>query len=449
MFDIIISGAGPGGCICAKRASELGLKVLLIDLKEKENVGNKICGDAVDKQEFEYLGISEPKGDEVENSIIGARLYAPNPKIFMNLTTATNYGFILNRLKFGQRILNEAIDAGAEFREKTLVLRPSIHDNKVNGIIVKSKGGVNELIEGKIVIDATGMASTIRRQVDSPYLEQKYDDKDLIVCYREIIKIEEYKHKNDFIHIFFSKKMAPGGYWWYFPKRNNIINIGVGVFKHPDYKVKYYYNKFIRPLAGNVIETIHSGGGIVPVRRPIWSLVEDGLMLVGDSASVVNPLHGGGIASAMRGGYFAAETAAKAIEKGDITKTGLWEYNIRYLTEQGAEYASLDVFRIALQKFSAEELNYGLKQKLFTEKDIMDFSEGKDLDIGLNLNTFGKIIRGILMPELLLNLYYLNNQVKKIKNLYRNYPRTPELKEFMNWQNKVLKIYDDVRRLIK
>ncbi|MHA1230131.1 MAG: geranylgeranyl reductase family protein [Candidatus Helarchaeota archaeon] len=449
MFDIIIAGAGPSGSVCARRAAELGLKVLLIDSKPKEKIGEKICGDAVDKQEFEHLGIPEPKNEEVENDIIGSRLYAPNPKIFLSLTTESNYGFILNRPKFGQRILNEALDAGCEFRDHLLVIGPHIKDGRVSGLVVKNKSGQNEIIEGKITVDATGVASKIRKKIESPYIEKNISDEDQIVCYREIIEVEEYKYREDFIHIFLSRTMAPGGYWWYFPKRNNIINLGVGVFKKPEFNAKYYYNQFIKKLVGNVKRTIHAGGGVVPVRRPIWSLVEDGVMLIGDAASVVNPLHGGGIAPGMRTGYYAAEMAAQALEHDNINKDGLWDYNIRYMTEQGAEFAGLDIFRIALQRFSEKELNFGLKQRLFTEKDIMDFAEGKELDIGLNIETIRKLIRGIWMPELLLNLYFLNNQVKKIKNLYKSYPRTPDLKEFELWKSKVLKIYDDVKRLIR
>ncbi|MBD3228374.1 MAG: geranylgeranyl reductase family protein [Candidatus Lokiarchaeota archaeon] len=449
MFDLIVCGAGPGGCICAKKASELGLKVLLLDLKKKSSIGDKVCGDACDKQEFEHLGIDEPKGDELDNSIAGARLYAPNPDIHMNLTVEGNYGFMINRLEFGQRILDEALDAGADLRDESLVVGPLISDKQVKGVIIKNKSKVSETIEGKIVVDGTGVASAIRKKVKSPYIENYIDDKDQIVCYREILKVEDYKYRKDFIHIFLSREKAPGGYWWYFPKGNNTINIGVGVFKHPDYSVKYYYNNYIRPIAGKVSKIIDSAGGIVPVRRPIWSLVENGVMMIGDAACVVNPLHGGGIAPAMRGGYYAAEVAANALEKDDVSKNGLWEYNLKYLPEQGAEFAGLDVFRIALQRFSPQELNYGLKQRLFTEKDVMDYAEGKGINIGLNLQTLGKLFRGIFMPELLLNLYYLNNQVKKIKSLYENYPRTPELKALKDWKSKVLKIYDDVDRLIK
>ncbi|MHA1311926.1 MAG: geranylgeranyl reductase family protein [Candidatus Helarchaeota archaeon] len=448
MYDIIVAGSGPGGCIFARRASELGLKILLLDVKERGNVGNKICGDAIDKQEFQHLNIREPSGDEKENDIFGARLYAPNPKIYMDLTTKDNYGFIINRLKFGQRILNEAIDSGAEFREKTMVIKPLYRNGIVSGVFVKNKDGINETIESRIVVDATGMASIIRKQLNSSYIETKLDNKDQIVCYREILQVDNYKYKENFIHIFLSKNMAPGGYWWYFPKRNNIINIGVGVYKDPNYKVKMYYNNFIKKMAGKVIKTIHSGGGVVPVRRPIWSLVDDGIMLVGDSASVVNPLHGGGIASAMRSGYYSAEVAAQAIENDDVSKSGLWDYNRRYLTEQGSEYACLDIFRIALQNFSENELNFGLKQKLFTEQDVMNFSSGKKINIGLNINTLGKIIRGILMPDLLLTLYYLNSQVEKIKNLYKNYPETSDPRIFELWKKKVLKIYSSVKRII-
>jgi len=50
-FDVIVVGAGTGGSIAARFVAEKGLRVCLIDRKDKKDIGNKICGDAVGNDE--------------------------------------------------------------------------------------------------------------------------------------------------------------------------------------------------------------------------------------------------------------------------------------------------------------------------------------------------------------------------------------------------------------
>ena len=46
-FDVVIIGAGSGGCLAAKTVAEAGIKVCMIDRKEEHNIGDKVCGDAI------------------------------------------------------------------------------------------------------------------------------------------------------------------------------------------------------------------------------------------------------------------------------------------------------------------------------------------------------------------------------------------------------------------
>ena len=74
--------------------------------------------------------------------------------------------------------------------------------------------------------------------------------------------------------------------------------IGLGVFTDYKGKVKDYYheNAFKNFIKTRSIKIISSGGGVVPVRRPLWSCAADGIIFIGDAGCQVNPLHGGGIA---------------------------------------------------------------------------------------------------------------------------------------------------------
>jgi flavin-dependent dehydrogenase len=140
-FDVIVVGAGTGGSTAARFAAEKGLKVCLIDRKEKNKIGDKICGDAVGTDVFDFLSIKHPKGEELSCRIKGAKLYSPDLKKCIDLTDSKQAGYIVNRIEFGQRLLNEALDAGVEqFMDKTMVLDLLYNKNFVAGVKVsKSK----------------------------------------------------------------------------------------------------------------------------------------------------------------------------------------------------------------------------------------------------------------------------------------------------------------------
>ena len=56
------------------------------------------------------------------------------------------------------------------------------------------------------------------------------------------------------------------------------------------------------------------------------SCFSDHILLAGETAGLVNPLTGEGIAASMESGEIAAESALKALKQGNFSKTGLGEY---------------------------------------------------------------------------------------------------------------------------
>ncbi|MFX1297668.1 MAG: geranylgeranyl reductase family protein, partial [Promethearchaeota archaeon] len=381
-YDIVVIGAGTGGALSAKTSAKLGLQTCLLERKKAEFVGDKVCGDAIEKRDFDSLKIPLPRKDEIENLIKASNLYSPDLQVCKSLSEEGSTGYIINRLKFGQRLLKDALDTGLEFYDEIMVQKPLIVNNTVVGVETKDmRTGEKKEFKAKILIDASGFHSPLRKAMKSPYIENIIDKNDYIICYREILQVGGMDYDPHCIHIFLSQKRAPGGYLWFFPKSEDRVNLGLGVYADPKYKVKEYYRREVLPMVKKPIEIIHQGGGIVPVRRPLWSLVESGIMFVGDAACQVNPLHGGGIGSSMRAGIYAAETAANAIEQGDWSIDGLWDYNKRYALDQGGNFASLDLLRIAIQRFSDAELNFGLRQRLLVNQDIMDIVSGRTISL--------------------------------------------------------------------
>jgi len=451
-FDVIVVGAGTGGSTAARFAAEKGLKVCLIDSKEKNKIGDKICGDAVGTDIFDFLSINHPKGEELSCRIKGAKLYTPDLKKCIDLTDSKQAGYIVNRIEFGQRLLNEALDAGVEqFMDKTMVLDLLYNKNFVAGVKVKLKDGDKIDLKSKIVIDASGFYSPIRKKVNSALIEKEILKEDSILCYREIVKFspQDLNVKDpEYISICLNSEKAPGGYIWYFPKNESSVNIGLGAFMDYKGEVKnlYQQNVFKEYIKTSKYEIISSGGGVVPVRRPIWSCADDGIMLIGDAACQVNPLHGGGIDPSMRGGFFAANSALAAIEKEDYSINALWGYNYSVMTSFGAEFASLDLLRMTLQVLSNDELNFALQQDLLSGEEILEISSTGRMDLSL-LNMVTKAFKGFSKPNLLLDLNYLRIRMNEISNLYKNFPI--DIVKFEEWKSRVTQVYDKIKKIKK
>lgn len=450
-FDVIVVGAGTGGSTAARFAAKQGLDVCLIDRKDKNSIGDKICGDAVGTDIFDYLQINHPKGEELSCNIKGAKLYTPNLKKCITLMDPRQAGYIVNRLEFGQRLLNEALDNGiSQFLDNTMALDLIYENNQVSGVQVKLSDGSKITLKSKIVIDASGFYSPLRKKVKSPLIEKEILKEDSILCFREIVKFSsEDMQVNDpeYISIILDQDKAPGGYIWYFPKNLSSVNIGLGAFMDYKGQVKELYKKnvFNQFIKTSKVEILSSGGGVVPIRRPLWSCADNGIMLIGDAACQVNPLHGGGIDPSMRAGYLAANCAKSAIDADDVSIEKLWKYNYDIMTSFGAEFASLDLLRMVLQVLNNDELNFGLEQDLLTGEEILEISSSGDLNLSL-LDMAVKAFKGISKPNLLLDLNYLRIRMKEVSKLYKKFPE--DISMFEPWKLSVLQVYDKVRKML-
>ncbi|MFW9767754.1 MAG: geranylgeranyl reductase family protein [Candidatus Thorarchaeota archaeon] len=439
-LDVIVVGAGSAGCVTARRCTELGLKTLLVDRKRKELVGKKVCGDEVSKIHFDDTGIEYPMGDEISTVIQGADVYPPNMRNELKVRGWAEFdGWTVDRLSFGQRLLQEAIDAGVHFQPETHVGGPTVRGDQVTGIEVKDKDGEEKVYYGSVVVDASGFAATIRNKIDSELIENNIDKGDIALCYREILKLKMPLAEPEVARVFLGGNVAPQGYAWIFPKGVQEINAGVGITGGKGKgSPKSHFEKFKKTYPLLFKSSVIDGqGGAVPVRRPLKSLVGNGVAFVGDAALQVNPIHGGGIGAGMRAGIILGEVIKGAIARRNLEATGLWPYNTRYLSSFGSRLASLEIFRRLLQSVSDDDMNYGFERRLLEAEDLMAANRGD----GISLSTMEKmkrIRRGAGRISLLLKLQKASGLMKKISKLYHDYPRDPS--ELDVWEKSVLNI---------
>lgn len=441
--DVAIVGAGSAGCVTARRCSELGLRTLLLDRKTESAIGTKVCGDEISKSHFEATGIDFPEGKEVSSCVAGADVYPPNLDHKLDVRGWKDFdGWTVDRLSFGQRLLGEAKQAGATLRPESHVSGLIFKGEQVVGVHYKDMTSKEtHSINCKLLVDASGFASVVRKKIDSPFVEKEIEKSDIALCYREILRLKMPLAEPEVARVFLGGKYSPGGYSWIFPKGVQEINAGVGVAggkKRGSPKSLFLAFKENYPLLfGSTV--LDSGGGAVPVRRPIWSLVANGVAFIGDAAFMVNPIHGGGIGAGMRAGVILAEVAKVAISKKNLSAKGLWHYNTRFLTNFGRRLASLEIFKRLLTDVTDEEMNFGFAKRILEASDLMRANQGDGLSMGIR-EKMKRVKRGVGRMSLLLKLQRATSLMKKIDKEFANYPANPNGLE--DWKTSVKNIID-------
>jgi len=446
-FDAIVVGAGTAGSLAAKTVAEAGFEVCLIDRKREEDVGDKVCGDAIGKHHFDDLGLDYPTGKELERKIVGAKLYSPDMKTVFDVKGEGLYGFIVNRLHFGQRLLKNAVDAGATLLESTQAVEPIIKNGFVTGVLARnSETGSKVTLLGRAVVDASGFSAVLRKKLPPEIgIDATVSKEDVVVCYREIRELKEQVDEPDYVKLYLSQKWAPGGYSWVFPEGGKRVNVGLGVtmfsgFLNP--KNQLYNNILSMPLfKGSTV--VKAGTWYDPTRRPLDCMTGNGIVIVGDAACQVNPIHGGGIGPSMMGGSAAGKTIIESMEKEDLSREGLWSYNIKYMKLYGARQAGLDVFRLFLHGIGDDDLNYGMRHRLITEEDLLKAEMGEDVRLNITEAT-RRIFRGLEKLSLLKNLREAANLMKRVRNHYDNYPTSPQ--GFEEWKRKARDLIEGAGR---
>ncbi len=452
-YDIIVAGAGTAGTTTAYTAAKHGVSVLLIDKKERDEIGHKTCGDALGGHhllELERL-VAFPKmpRDIIEHDVTSIDLIAPDREHRMRMAGPTVKGYSFNRHKMGQWLVSLAEKAGVEVVASTRVKKLKFDDGKPCGLTVEADGSDKQLT-ARIVVDATGASGLLRRQLpDSTMIEREVAKEDMMVAWRDIYETPDYDFDHpENLEIFYDQQQTRGGYTWVFPQGKNRVNVGVGFMTLEGHKTpQEVFNNFVKTswdFMKTKIKTVDTGGGIAPVRRPMDTMVDDNFMVVGDAACQVNPVHGGGIGSSMLGGVHAGVTACEALESRDTSVRGLWPYNRRYLESYGLKQASLDIFRWFLVGITNEEINFGFKKEIIKADDLLAASMTGNIKMS-KPEKVRRLMSGLGKVPLLMQLAKVSDLMNQAQRVYSEYPDSP--KDLAKWKTRISPMYTAVKSL--
>ena len=323
-YDAIIAGGGPAGLAAAEALARRGCTALV--LEQNHEIGSPIRTSG-----GSFI-------DELEALAIPANLYHPISRVrFVAPGNAAVYDYSQPRMcvidvrGVFQFLAGRAVKAGAAVRVGTKAEAPVLQDERVVG--VRTRDG---LLHARVVIDATGYRSALLKQAGlDPGIRRfgvgaEYDMYAPHCDEREAV-------------LLVGSDLAPAGYAWVFPWGRHRVRVGVGII-HPDSDAKA--DAYLEALVGRAgryevnlrgAQPLEHHSGLIPSECFALRFAGHGILGVGDAVGQASSLLGEGIRWAIHAGIMAGEVAATAIEKGDVSRAALSEFERQWSKRYGKD----------------------------------------------------------------------------------------------------------------
>lgn len=355
--DVVVVGAGPSGSTAAYFLAKNGVKVALLDKSKFPR--EKTCGDGLGPRSLQMLdkmGLLEWLEQAGYYRCNRVRIIANNGSFFEaaipNEDTLYPNVVITPRMDLDQKLIETAAQVGAKVFTNCRALAPAVSNGTVTGVRVLYNGEETEL-PCKVVICADGTHGTFVRTTGIEVAKPQ------AFCTRAYYS--NVKGLDDCINLYIDERIIEG-YAWVFPTSASTANIGLGVstpmMKQHNLDLKKLMGWFLNEKNASPIDMSEAvadteiKGAYLRMGIGKHDTVADGILLTGDSAGLINPLSGEGIAYAMESGEHAALATKAALDGGDVSAKSLQSYN-EYLNQHFFMDQRLnDLLRQSLKRYS-------------------------------------------------------------------------------------------------
>lgn len=328
-FDVVICGAGPAGTTAALALGKSGLKVAL--LEKGVFPRDKICGDAIAPYVPKVLATIDPayaaalQEFTAKQPVHICRIVAPNDKAID--LSFPSIGFISSRLTFDHFLFELAGKLpNLTIFEDTSVKEVKVHES---GVTIESVNG--RIFDAKLVIGCDGANGIVSKKLTATQVDLNHHFAAVRAYYKNVSGIPPHTFELHFL-----KGFNPG-YFWIFPLKNNMANVGIGLLSkqisrkninlkkdmlqvienHPNIRDRFAHAE----ICGDI-----KGFGLPLGSRKV-QISGNRFMLSGDAASLIDPATGEGIGQAMVSGRYAGWQALKCFEQNDFSAAFMKDYD--------------------------------------------------------------------------------------------------------------------------
>lgn len=341
-WDVLIIGGGPSGASAAAILAEQGHRVLVLEREKfpRYHVGESMIPFTF--QPLERLGLIPRMRESAFQKKYSVQFVAPNGKASQPFYFFNRYDrdtvaqtWQVWRSEFDQMLLDHARDRGVTVLEETkvnkLLTENAGRGQKVVGVLAQTKSGEVLEFRAPITLDCTGKEAFAAvqnhwRQRD-PYL-----NKVAVWTYYKGSKREAGMDEGQT-----TVAMIPGkGWFWHIPLHDDRVSVGVvadGKYLTRD-GVKDPKAMFEREIHENLWIKDHLAQGASEGDYRVTSEYSfhskycggEGLLLVGDAFSFLDPVFSSGLLLALKSGVMAGDAVHAALASGDVSPQRFADY---------------------------------------------------------------------------------------------------------------------------
>ncbi len=330
-YDFAIIGAGPAGAACANSLLLEGASsVLLVDRARFPR--DKICGDGIGPGVIAILDALELghilKGRRrvtqmVMTSPLGGRMTLNDNEI----KNQSPLGYVIRRTEFDHALAAGAIQRGCADMAGWNLESAVRTDGHWHLDLTNSESREPCAVTADVLIGADGATSRVRRLLGQPFNQEKH----VSVSMRVLASTEPAFPARQELNV--EEELPIPGYAWNFATGSGIVNVGF-VCDTPTYKAHgRHLREILKTYKGLLSHTFdyddttrHSQ--ILPLASQMPPLAHPKVSaaLIGDAASMINPLTGEGIFYGMEAGLKLGRGLARAPRTRDGLARALVQY---------------------------------------------------------------------------------------------------------------------------
>ena len=360
-FDVVVIGGGPGGSTASTILAMQNHRVLLLDRDTfpRYQIGESLLPATIHGI-CKILGLSE----EIQKAgfvrkLGGTFRWGTNPTPWtFNFSTASTistpkaYAYQVERAKFDNMLLKNAVHNGVDVRERHSVTNLIFEGGRVCGVDFVDENGNAKRALAKYVIDASGHQSKVYQHVGERIYSNFFQNLALFGYYENAGRFPAPRDGNIFCAAFSE------GWFWYIPLSPTLTSVGAVIGKEHADRLKGGYeeamNHFIAscPEISGLLSTatrITEGMyGQLRVRKD-WSYTNEkfsapGIVLVGDAACFIDPVFSSGVHLATYSALLAARSINSILNDGMDETRCFGEFEKRYRREFRNFYEFLAAF---------------------------------------------------------------------------------------------------------
>ena len=328
-YDCVVVGGGPGGCVAAAILAKAGYRVALI---EREKSPRFHVGESMIPYNYfplERAGMIEkmrasdfPKKYSVQ--FVGRDGRQSQPFYFsQHLDHPCAQTWQVTRDVFDAMVLENAREHGVEVFEQMNARELIEQDEKTVGIVGVDAAGESHTFHAKVTVDASGGKGFAMSKLSWRMLDENLQKHAVWAYYRGAVRDPGLDEGATTI------TYAEGKNWlWYIPLRDDMVSVGAVGDKEYLFRDTHDLGTILhREIEGNIWMKDRMAPGVlegdyhVCVHRSYRSkyCAKDGLVLVGDALTFLDPVFSTGMYLALVSGEMAADAVIEGLRRNDVS----------------------------------------------------------------------------------------------------------------------------------